>query len=163
MTIGDLNGKGREDFTDAIGSAFEQSPWVACRGWEKRPFASLDELHAALTSVVDAASADEQLALLRAHPDLGTRAGMSTASEQEQTRAGLTGLSYDDRDRLATLNAAYTKKFGFPFIYAVKGATKQDILDALNRRLGSSREDEVAEALRQVYRIARFRLEAVIS
>ena len=163
MTIEDLNEKSREAFANAIGSAFEQSPWVAWRGWARRPFASLDDLHAALTSVVAAADADEQLALLRAHPDLGTRAGMSTASEQEQAGAGLTRLTSDDRDQLTALNAVYTKKFGFPFIYAVKGATKQDILDALNRRLGSSREDEIAEALHQVYRIARFRLEAVIS
>ena len=163
MTIDELNRRSCEEFVAAIGWVFEHSPWIAARGWEQRPFASIDDLHDALTAIVAAAGGDQQLALLKAHPDLGARTHMSSASKQEQAGAGLTHTIRDDLDRLAALNAAYTNKFGFPFIYAVKGATKQDILDALNRRLASSREDEITEALRQVCRIARFRLETVIS
>lgn len=159
MTLSELNKRDRPGFVDAIGWVFEQSPWVAERAWTRRPFATLDDLHAAMTTEAAAGSPDEQLALLRAHPDLGTRAKMSNASSIEQTAAGLDSLTPDEFGRLRELNAAYRAKFGFPFLYAVKGSTKGDILKALRARLKSTREVELAEALRQVYRIARFRLE----
>jgi 2-oxo-4-hydroxy-4-carboxy-5-ureidoimidazoline decarboxylase len=175
MTLAELNAKDRTAFAEALGWVFEGSPWVAERAWIARPFATLDALHDAMTSVVVAASPDEQLALLRAHPDLGavrlepeaTHGGvnlqtdpqMSEASSREQSRAGLDALTRDELERLSKLNAAYREKFGFPFLYAVKGSAKQDILNALERRLPSPRDVEQQEALRQVYRIARFRLE----
>lgn len=163
MTLDELNGKDRSGFVSAVGSAFEDSPWVAERAWDKRPFESLDALCDALSSVVASARLDEQLSLLRAHPELGTRARMSQASTQEQAGAGLAALSRDEAERFKTLNSAYREKFGFPFLYAVKGRTAQDILNALDRRLTSARGTEHHEALRQVYRIARFRLEEMIS
>ena len=88
---------------------------------------------------------------------------MSDASSREQERAGLDALTRNELERLLKLNAAYREKFGFPFLYAVKGSTKHDILNALERRLPSPRDIEHQEALRQVYRIARFRLEEAIS
>ena len=112
---------------------------------------------------VRAAHVDEQLALLRAHPDLGARARMSDASTGEQAGAGLDSLSRADFDRLHTLNAAYRDRFGFPFLFAVKGRSAIDILEALEARLHASVEDELAEALRQVSRIAWFRLLDTIS
>jgi 2-oxo-4-hydroxy-4-carboxy-5-ureidoimidazoline decarboxylase len=135
---------------------------VAERAWEKKPFATLDALHSAMTSVVAAASQEEQLALLRAHPDLGGRATMSDASSREQESAGLDALTRDELERLLTLNATYRERFGFPFLYAVKGSTKHDILNALERRLPSPRDIERQQALRQVFRIARLRLEEVV-
>jgi 2-oxo-4-hydroxy-4-carboxy-5-ureidoimidazoline decarboxylase len=101
---------------------------------------------------------DERLALLRAHPDLGTRARMSDASVGEQKGAGLDRLTREEFDRLQRLNRAYREKFGFPFLFAVKGSTKHDILAALERRLAAAPEEELDEALRQVGRIALFRL-----
>ena len=159
MTLSELNATDRSSFVSALGWIFETSPWVAEQAWEKKPFATVDALHDAMASAVSAASAAEQLALLRAHPDLGTRARMSDASSREQENAGLDALTRDELDRLVKLNAAYRKKFGFPFLYAVKGSTKHVILAALERRLLSTRDAEHEEALRQVYRIARFRLE----
>ena len=88
---------------------------------------------------------------------------MSDASTNEQASAGLDSLTSEECERLRRLNAAYRDTFGFPFLYAVKGSTKHDILKALEARLPSSREQELAEALRQVARIARFRLEELIS
>ena len=88
---------------------------------------------------------------------------MSGASQREQAGAGLDALTRDELERLSPLNAAYREKFGFPFVYAVKDSTKHDILNALERRLPSTRDAECQEALRQVYRIARFRLEEMIS
>lgn len=148
----------RESFTAALGWIFENSPWVAERAWERRPFNDLAELHAAMVSVVDAAPAAEQLNLLKAHPDLGTRARISAASTGEQAEAGLDRLTADEFEGLTRLNAAYKAKFGFPFLFAVKGSTKYDILAALATRSGSTPEAEHAEALRQVARIALWRL-----
>jgi 2-oxo-4-hydroxy-4-carboxy-5-ureidoimidazoline decarboxylase len=108
------------------------------------------------------ASPAEQLSLIRAHPDLGTRARMSAASEGEQAGAGLDRLTPSEFDRLHRLNAAYREKFGFPFIYALKGAAKQSILAALETRLAAEPEAERAAALAQIYRIAQFRLEDTI-
>lgn len=159
MTLSELNKRDRPGFVDAVGWVFERSPWVAERAWTRRPFATLDDLHAAMTAEVAEADPDEQLALLRAHPDLGTRAKISDASSMEQAAAGLGSLTAQEFDRLRALNADYFAKFGFPFLFAVRGSTKSDILKALEVRLKSTREVELAEALSQVYRIARFRLE----
>jgi 2-oxo-4-hydroxy-4-carboxy-5-ureidoimidazoline decarboxylase len=163
MTISELNALSCEQFVAAVGWIFEHSPWVAERAWPQRPFRDLKQLHDAMTGEVERASRDVQLALLRAHPDLGARARMSEASAGEQAGAGLDQLVPEEYQRLHELNTAYRQKFGFPFLYAVKGSTKYDILRALEQRLPRSTEEEFREALDQVYRIAWFRLEAVIS
>jgi 2-oxo-4-hydroxy-4-carboxy-5-ureidoimidazoline decarboxylase len=162
-TLGELNTGDRDGFLRAVGWVFEHSPWVAERAWRQKPFATIDELHAAMAAEVVAASAEEQLALLREHPDLGTRARMSRASTGEQAGAGLDSLDAAEFERLNQLNTAYRERFGFPFLYAVKGSTEHDILKALGTRLTSSREEELGEALRQVFRIARFRLDDIFS
>jgi 2-oxo-4-hydroxy-4-carboxy-5-ureidoimidazoline decarboxylase len=162
MTLADLNAADQNGFVDAIGWIFEHSPWVAERAWPRRPFASAAELLAVMTETMAAADRQEQIALLRAHPDLGTRARMSDASAGEQTGAGLDRLSAADFNRLQALNRAYRDKFGFPFLYAVKGSTAQDIMAALERRIDSDHDAEFDEALRQVARIAGFRLNEVV-
>ena len=162
MTLDQLNTGDRDGFVGALGWIFEHSPWAAERAWRRRPFASVEALHRALFEEVVASSPEEQLALLRAHPDLGSRARMTPASTGEQTGAGLDRLTPDEFDRLVELNTAYREKFGFPFLFAVKGRTTHDILAALAVRLRASRDDEVAEALRQVSRIAWFRLQDVV-
>ena len=159
MTIADLNSLERAQFVSAIGWIFEHSPWVAERAWKMRPFADVQALHRAMVDQVERSLPEEQLALLRAHPDLGTRARVSEASSAEQAGAGLDQLTTAEFERLRALNETYRGKFGFPFLFAVKGSTKHDILDALERRARSSREAEYLVALDQVYRIARFRLE----
>lgn len=159
MTIAELNSADRARFVDTIGWVFEDSPWVASRAWDRRPFDDVGALHEAMTKVVSEATRDERLALLRAHPDLGTRASMSDASVGEQNAAGLGRLTDDESEQLRQLNRAYREKFEFPFLFAVKGSTRQQILDALNARLPRTIDDEVTEALRQVSRIARFRLD----
>jgi 2-oxo-4-hydroxy-4-carboxy-5-ureidoimidazoline decarboxylase len=152
----------RERFVETLGFVFEDSPWVAERAWTKRPFASLKELHAAMTAEVERATHEEQLALLRAHPDLGARARMSEASVGEQAGAGLDRLTPEEFQTLQEFNGAYRQKFGFPFLYAVKGATKHDILIALVLRLDAPPEEEFQQALWEVYRIAWFRLESLV-
>jgi 2-oxo-4-hydroxy-4-carboxy-5-ureidoimidazoline decarboxylase len=163
MTIEELNSLERAQFVAAIGWVFEHSPWVAQGAWDARPFANVETLHQAMVGQVERSLPEEQLALLRAHPNLGTRARVSEASSAEQAGAGLDQLTQAEFERLRELNETYRDKFGFPFLFAVKGSTKHDILDALERRVQSSQEEEYRVALDQVYRIARFRLEDTLS
>jgi 2-oxo-4-hydroxy-4-carboxy-5-ureidoimidazoline decarboxylase len=160
MKIEHLNSLPREEFIRMLGWVFEDSPWVAERACERRPFASVEALHAAMVAEVELASHSEQLRLLRAHPDLGTRMQMTAASVGEQSGAGLDRLTPREFERLHALNLAYSAKFGFPFILAVKGATTADIFEALERRFPNDPDQEFREALRQVHRIAAFRLAA---
>jgi len=163
MTLVELNASDRDRFVATIGWVFEHSPWVAERVWERRPFSSVEELHAAMVAEVSAARPEEQMALLRAHPDLGARARISDASTGEQAGAGLDRLTPGEFERLQQLNSAYRARFGFPFLFAVKGSTKHDVLGTLAERLSASPADERVEALRQVSRIAWFRLQDAIS
>jgi len=163
MTIAVLNSLDRPAFVEAVGWIFEHSPWVAERAFDARPFANVEALHAAMTEQVENSTFAEKLALLKAHPDLGARARLSPASAQEQAGVGLDNLTPNEFQQLHRLNADYRRRFGFPFLLAVKGSTKHDILRALQARIESSSEDEYREALRQVYRIARFRLEDIIT
>jgi 2-oxo-4-hydroxy-4-carboxy-5-ureidoimidazoline decarboxylase len=162
MTLGELNALDRSAFVDVVGGVFEHSPWVAERAWDRRPFASVDELHDVMVDEVAHAPRAEQLDLLRAHPDLGTRARMSAASSGEQAGAGLDRLSPETYARLMQLNASYRARFGFPFILAVKGATADDVLSAMARRVDATPENEWTEALTQVARIARGRLDGIV-
>lgn len=162
MTIDEINALDRLAFVDALGGVFEHSPWIAERAWDRRPFASASELHDVMVDEVAHASRAEQLDLLRAHPDLGTRARMSAASSGEQAGAGLDRLSPVVYERLRQLNGTYRSRFGFPFILAVRGATTDEVLSAIARRVDASPEDERTEALAQVARIARNRLNDIV-
>ena len=145
-------------FVEKVGWVFEHSPWVAERASSGLPFPNPKAMHVAMVEVVRHATPAEQLALIQAHPDLGARAKMSDASVGEQAGAGLHQLMHEEFDTLNRLNSDYKSKFGFPFIYAVKGNTKQDVLMALETRLGNTQEAEHATALEQIFRIAWFRL-----
>jgi 2-oxo-4-hydroxy-4-carboxy-5-ureidoimidazoline decarboxylase len=120
MTLTELNCAGRDEFVHIFGPVFEQSPWVAEATWAKRPFASLEELHAALCATVRVAGEERQLALIRAHPDLVGKlalAGQLTKeSTREQAGAGLDRLSPEEVALFRANNAAYQAKFGFPFV-----------------------------------------------
>jgi 2-oxo-4-hydroxy-4-carboxy-5-ureidoimidazoline decarboxylase len=162
MTIEALNSLTRAEFVAALGWVFERSPWVADRAWERRPFATMEALHAAMRDEVDRATPEERLALLRAHPDLGTRVRLTAASQKEQTGAGFDQLSQEELEILQQLNSRYREKFGFPFIYAVKGSSQSDILPAMMIRMDNTLEEEFHAALCEVFRIAYFRLEQVL-
>jgi 2-oxo-4-hydroxy-4-carboxy-5-ureidoimidazoline decarboxylase len=162
MTIEEVNALGLRQFVDLLGGIYEHSPWVAEGIWRKRPFYSGDQLRALMQLEVETASRERQLTLLRAHPDLGTRAKIGEFSAREQNGAGLDQLTPLEYKTLLHLNQEYRARFGFPFIYAVRGNNKHDVLVALAERLESSPEDEFAQALHQVHRIAAFRLEDLI-
>jgi 2-oxo-4-hydroxy-4-carboxy-5-ureidoimidazoline decarboxylase len=158
----ELNEMSQEVFTEALGAIFEGTPTVARGTWDDRPFASTADLHAKMVTVVNSMTGEEKLALIQAHPDLGSKAKMAEASVSEQAGAGLDRLSVAEFDRLQFLNRSYREKFGFPFIVAVKNHTKTSILEAFERRLNNSPATEMQQALTEIYEIARFRLESAI-
>ena len=166
LAIETLNGMDQVEFVQTLGPVFENSPWVAERAWESRPFASIEALHAAMTTVVRRAPRAEQIAFLRAHPDLAgkaARAGTMTAdSVAEQASAGLDRLSDEESERFTRLNREYRETFGFPFIIAVRRHDKVGILAAFERRLAHGLDEEVDTALAQVFDITRMRLERLV-
>lgn len=158
MTIAAVNALDRADFVARFGAVYEHSPWVAEATSEERPFGSRAELEQAMRDAVLTASRDRQLELLRAHPRLGTRLQLTSYSQAEQSGAGIASATDGDRETLARLNRDYEDKFGFPFILAVRGATLPVILESCRTRVGHDAATEFDEALRQVLRIAHFRL-----
>ncbi|MDV7142687.1 allantoinase PuuE [Tropicimonas sp. TH_r6] len=158
----------REDFVDRFGDIFEHSPWIAERahGLELGPaHDSATGVHSALARVFRSASETERLGVLRAHPDLAGKlaqaARLTEDSTSEQASAGLDALTDAERTTFTELNTAYTERFGFPFIIAVRDHDKAGILAAFRRRLENYRRAEFAEACRQVERIAELRLKAM--
>ncbi|WP_426454269.1 2-oxo-4-hydroxy-4-carboxy-5-ureidoimidazoline decarboxylase [Paenibacillus sp. S-38] len=161
-TLEELNGMNEDDFVGSIGWVFEHSPWVAKRAHASAPFASLDALHDCMTAAVEQAAPEQQLELLRAHPDLAGRLKMTDSSVREQQGAGLTELTAEEFSQFTFWNSAYTERFGFPFILAVRGHNKHSILAAMKERHRNNHEEERETALREVARIARFRLEDTV-
>jgi OHCU decarboxylase len=153
----------RDAFVARFGPLFEHSPWVADAAWEKRPFADAGELFAALRSAMYAAPRERQLALIRAHPDLGERAAVMTdASRAEQAGAGLDRLSTDEYAAFMRTNAAYRERFGFPLVVCLREHTKESVLRAAGERLSRSRDEEIEAALGEIAKIARYRLEGML-
>jgi 2-oxo-4-hydroxy-4-carboxy-5-ureidoimidazoline decarboxylase len=167
LTIARLSCLDRAAFVGAVGAVFEHTPWVMERAWEKRPFASRAALYEVLRTVLAETGRDELLALINAHPELAGKAAvrgdLTADSAREQAGAGLKLCTPEEFASLQHLNAAYRKKFGWPFIVAVKGLSRQGIIGEMARRLARPAEDEFAEALAQILRIASFRLDDLIS
>jgi len=167
LTIEALNAMSVQEFTTALGSIFEHSPWVATRAARLRPFASREQLHQAMCAQVAQASAAEQDALILAHPKLGARgrqrAQLTESSAGEQSRAGLDACTDEEFAQLLRLNELYMARFAFPFILAVRGHTPESILAAMTQRLANDPATERATALQQIYRIADFRIAAQLA
>jgi 2-oxo-4-hydroxy-4-carboxy-5-ureidoimidazoline decarboxylase len=158
-----INQMTQTEFVTAFGAIFEETPSVAKQAWEKRPFSSVEALHQAMVDVVEADTEASQLALIKAHPDLGSRAAMAAASVQEQAGAGLGQMNEQEYARFQQLNSAYKQKFEFPFILAVKGHTVESILRSFEDRLKNSVDSERERALAEIFQIARFRLEDAVT
>jgi 2-oxo-4-hydroxy-4-carboxy-5-ureidoimidazoline decarboxylase len=152
----------RDRFVELFGGVFEHAPWVAEQAFDAAPFRSIEAMHAAMIDAVRRAPRARQLALIRAHPDLAGRAAiagaLTAASSAEQTSAGLDQCTPAEFERFRDLNAKYKEKFSFPFILAVKGRTREQILAAFEQRFHNSLEAEFDEALNQIACIAQLRL-----
>ncbi|KQZ03268.1 OHCU decarboxylase [Caulobacter sp. Root1455] len=167
LTLSDLNRMNRTGFATTLGFAFELSPWVVQRAYDAAPFDSVEALHAATMTVLEAASEDQRLALIRAHPELASKAAidktLTAESNAEQASAGLDRLTQEEFDRFHALNAAYRERFGFPFIVAVRLNDKTSILAAMQARLENDKAAEVAEAIRQIGLISKLRLQDAVT
>ena len=165
MNLDALNAAAAADFVAALAGIYEHSPWVAEAVASGRPFTCLDALADAMAQAVARADDAAKMALIRAHPQLAGRAAiageLTESSAREQRGAGLDQCSPEEFVRLTALNGAYQAKFDFPFILAVKGHTRSSILASMAARVLNDPDAERAEALRQIDRIARFRLEAL--
>ena len=167
LTLEQLNAASPAEALALLDGLYEHSPWIAEQALAQRPFRSLAHLKHALAQVVRTAELDAQLALIRAHPELAGKAmvanSLTAESTNEQNKAGLTQCTPEEFERIQQLNAAYNERFGFPFILAVRGPRgtglpKQEIIDTFARRLDNHPEFELAEALRNIHRIAEIRL-----
>lgn len=162
MKVETINGLSASAFEDAFGDIAEESPWVAAKAFELAPFGSKAAVIDAFAEALMSADDEDRLAVICAHPDLAGKlaaAGRLTEdSTNEQASAGLDSLTDAEREEFTALNETYKARFGFPFILAVKGATKSQILESFRERLPKDRETEFLEALKQVCRIMTFRL-----
>lgn len=162
IRLSELNEATSAEFVALLTGIFEHSPWVAERAASARPFRSRFHLHEVLQVVVADASRDEQLALIRAHPELGgnlaARGELTVASAREQKGAGLADCSPEQLARLRALNAEYVERFGFPFVLAVRGHNTASIIASLEQRVRNDADSERAVALSEIGRIAGFRL-----
>ena len=167
LTIDHLNRATQSEFTLLLDGTYEHSPWIAEQAWAKRPFASLAQLKHALVSVLQDAGREAQLALIRVHPELAGKAMVSKTltaeSTNEQGKAGLTDCTPAEFAHIQELNAAYNKKFGWPFVLAVRGPRglgldRHAIIRTFERRLEGHPDFELAECIRNIHRIAEIRL-----
>jgi OHCU decarboxylase len=159
------SGLDRATFVALYGRVYEHSPWIAEALWStglQPRHDTVEGLHEALAAIVDAAPRARQLALLNAHPDLAgrlaVRGELTAESSSEQARAGLDKCNPDEFRRFTELNEAYRRQFPFPFIMAVKGRSRAEILEAFERRIGNAEEAEFRTALAEVHKIALLRL-----
>ncbi len=163
IPLDEVNAMSEDEFVAAFGDIAEHSPWVASEAVETRPFDTREAMIAAFQAVIDTAGHARQRALVLAHPDLAGRAAiagdLTEDSRREQAGAGLDRLTPEEFARFTTMNTAYRERYGIPFIFAVRGATKEDILAGFEARKKNSLSAEFAIALGQVARIVRFRLE----
>ena len=167
MKLAEFNALPLSAFVAHLGGVFEHSPWVAERAYGKRPFGSIDALHQAMMNIVSQAGRKDQLALIRAHPELAgaeAKEGTLTAdSSSEQARLGFTRLTRDELTAMSTLNREYREKHGFPCIVALRlHSTRQGVMAEMQRRVANDTLAEMGTALGQIGHIARGRLEKLV-
>ncbi len=167
LTIEAINSCSEAKFVSLLASIFEHSPWVPELVYGKGPFENREHLHRAMVDAMRQAPEPQRLALLCSHPELAGKeaasGSLTDASQREQAGAGLNQCNADELKQIQALNQAYLKKFDFPFIIAVSGLDKYQIIAAMQQRLGNSKVDEFETALGEVEKIARIRIDALIN
>ncbi|NJR39593.1 MAG: 2-oxo-4-hydroxy-4-carboxy-5-ureidoimidazoline decarboxylase [Leptolyngbyaceae cyanobacterium CSU_1_4] len=152
----------RDKFVAVLGGVFENTPAIAGQAWEQRPFSDTEDLYQCMVKIIHQMTRDEQILFMRSHPDLGSKVRMAEASMKEQSGAGLDRLTLEEYQQFQKLNRLYQARFGFPFIVAVKNHTKASILEAFQTRLANSLEIERSQALTEIMKIVRFRLDEIV-
>ena len=164
ITLQEINSFAQSQFIEALGPLFEGPPWIVEDAWQRRPFALLNDLYQTLCTIMYEAPVEQQVELLRAHPDLVGRAALagtlSPSSTDEQAAAGLGNLSPQEIATFTRSNAAYAERFGFPFVICARENKKESILAGFASRLQHTREQEIAIALAEVAKICALRFQA---
>jgi 2-oxo-4-hydroxy-4-carboxy-5-ureidoimidazoline decarboxylase len=165
ISLDQLNALDRAGFAVAAGEIFEYAPWVAELAASKRPFATVASLHNGMMQAVQESAPDQQLTLIKNHPELGSkvaRADLTHASREEQGSLGLDRLSDEEFARFEALNTAYREKFGFPFVVCVRRHTRDSILNQFEKRLSNGVDQEREAAIREIGLITKLRLVAKV-
>ena len=161
--INKINKLSESEFAKVFANIFENASWIANKLYNLKPFTSFEELSSKLINIFESCSKEKKLEILNAHPDLANKTKISSLtpdSKKEQNSAGLDQCTEDEFNEFKKLNLIY-KKFGFPFILAVKGKNKNEILNNFRKRVSSSSQIEFEEAIKQVKKIASLRLQEI--
>ena len=160
-TIDNINDLNKSDFLSIFGNVFEKTESVALETFESKPFKNFDDIVFKMLNIYESYEKDKILEILNAHPELAVAKKMTLESISEQASVKLNECSNDEYDEFKKLNLEYKKKFNFPFIIAVKGKDKNEILGNFRQRIKNNVESEFQEAKKQVKKIATFRLNEI--
>ena len=161
-SIEKFNKLSKTEFISIFGNIFEKTQWIAERCYELKPYNNLDDLFSKMIEIFESAKKDKHLEILNSHPDLAIEKKLTEDSKNEQKGASLNQCSEEEIAEFEKLNEEYKKKFSFPFIIAVKGKNKEEILNNFRQRITNDINLEFEEAKKQVKKIANFRLSELI-
>ena len=162
-SIDQINQLTKNDFIDIFGNVFEKSYWVASKTFDSKPYKSANELLSIMMKIYENISKEDCVKIFNAHPELAVEKKLTKDSKREQDGASLNHCNNEEFNEFKNLNIEYRKKFGFPFIIAVKGKNKNEILDNFRKRINNEIDLEFEEAKNQVKKIATFRLKEIIN
>ena len=162
IDIKKINSLDKSEFLSIFGNVFEKSKWISEKAFDKKPFKNLESFVSEIIGIYENSDNKTILEILNLHPELAVEKKLTTDSEVEQSKANLKQCTPEEFDQFKKLNIEYKKKFNFPFIIAVKGKNKNDILNYFRERINNSVDEEFLEAKKQVKKIATFRLEEII-
>ena len=164
MTLeNDLNNLNRDKFVSLFGVIFEKTQWIAEKLFDHKPFKNKEDLINKMFQIYETAQKNEVLLILKSHPKLAIEKNLTKHSSQEQSHANLKNCTDEEYNEFKRLNNEYEEKFGFPFIIAVKGKNKIEILNNFRQRINNDIELEFSEAKSQVRKIAQFRLDELFT
>ena len=162
INIKKINSLDKSEFLSIFGNIFEKSKWISEKVFDKKPFKNLESFVSEIIGIYENSDNKTILEILNLHPELAVEKKLTANSELEQSKANLKQCTPEEFDEFKKLNIEYKKKFNFPFIIAVKGKNKNQILNYFRERIKNSKEEEFIEAKEQVKKIAIFRLEEII-
>ena len=162
-TIDNINDLNKSDFLSVFGNVFEKTESVALEAFESKPFKNFEDIVSKMLNIYENYEKNKILEIFNAHPELAVAKKMTSESVSEQASAKLNQCSNDEYEEFKKLNIAYKKKFNFPFIIAVKGKNKNEILNNFRQRINNDVEFEFKESKRQVKKIALFRLNEIFT
>ena len=158
-----INQLTKNDFIDIFGNVFEKTNWIADKAFNLKPYKNFNELSSTIMEIYEGSSKEDYLKIFNAHPELAVEKRLTEDSQKEQNNANLNQCNNEEFNEFQNLNDKYRKKFGFPFIIAVKGKNKAEILTNFRKRIKNKINLELNEAKKQVKKIASFRLNKIIN